>query len=288
MSTESAAVRAPAPGDVMRALSRVRTGRIFDLAVSNSPAAPRLPGQSPYFMTVYLTPEQTQRNLRHVGVEGDDIGFALERVEMDLHTGTHVDALGHVAIDDTLYGGLSAREVVQLSGLTQLGSESIPTFVSRGILLDIARLEGVDALQVGRAITSDDLNRALAAPDLTLQPGDVALVHTGWLAAHYEDATTYTQQGFPGITLDAADLLVEGGVVAIGCDNGAVESPGLGGPPNLFAVHQRCLTEAGVFLIENVRTQDLASAGVSEFAFFCASVKHQGGTGGPSRPIALI
>ncbi len=288
MSTAPVVDRVPRPEAVLAALDRVRSGRVFDLAVSNSSAAPRLPGQSPYFMTVYLTPEQTQRNLRQAGIEGDDIGFALERVEMDLHTGTHVDALGHVAIGDTLYGGLSAREVVQLSGLTHLGSETIPTFVSRGVLLDIARLDAVSTLPVGRSVTAADLRRALAAADVALQPGDVALVHTGWLAAHYDDASRYAQVGFPGLTVDAADYLIEHGVVAIGCDNGAVESPGLSGPPDLFGVHQRCLTEAGVFLIENVRTQELADANAPEFAFFCASVKHQGGTGGPSRPIALI
>jgi hypothetical protein len=43
-----------------------------------------------------------------------------------------------------------------------------------------------------------------------------------------------------------------------------------------------------VFLIENVRTQELAAAAVHEFVFFCASVKHAGGTAGPSRPIALV
>jgi kynurenine formamidase len=278
----------PSVDGVLKALGHVRSGRVFDLAVTNSSTAPRLPGQSPYFMAVYLTPEQTQRNLRQVGVEGDDIGFAIERVEMDLHTGTHVDALGHVAIDDTLYGGLSAREVVQLSGLTQLGSETIPTFVSRGVLLDVAALDAVEALPVGRAVTADDLRRSSGAAGVTLQAGDVALVHTGWLAAHYDDAAAYTQMGFPGLTVAAADYLIEQGVVAIGCDNGAVESPGLGGPPELFGVHQRCLTQAGVFLIENVRTQELAAAAVHEFVFFCASVKHAGGTAGPSRPIALV
>jgi kynurenine formamidase len=274
--------------DVVRGtLERVNQGRIFDLSVDIAPGTPRLGGQSPYFMTLYATPQAQQRAMAAAGID-NDVGFALERVEMDLHTGTHVDALGHVAMGDVMYGGLRTDDVVQLTGLRELGAEKIPPFISRGVVLDVAAVVGVESLGTGHVISADEVRAAAAAADVTLQAGDVALINTGWLNANFADAPAYVADGSPGLGLEAADVLVESGVIAIGVDNIAVEPLSLQAPSELAGVHKRCLTQAGVFLLENVVTAELVLGGITEFAFICASVKHAGGTGGPARPLALV
>jgi kynurenine formamidase len=276
------------PDEVKATLDRVRSGRILDLSVPIAPGTPRMAGgQSPYFMTLYTTPEATQQGLAAAGIE-NDVGFALERVEMDLHTGTHVDALGHVAIGDAMYGGRAVSDVVRMSGLSVLGAEEIPSFISRGVLLDVAAVAGVESLPLGHTVSADELRAALSAADLTLQRGDVVLVNTGWLGTQFQDAAAYPQMGYPGLGLEAAELLIEGGALAIGADNISVEALTLQAPPDIAGVHKRCLADAGVFLIENVVTSALAEAKVSEFAFVCAPVKFQGGTAAPARPLAIM
>ena len=275
------------PDRVLDTLSHVRSGRLFDLSVVIAPGAARLPGQSPYSLSMIMTPQKMRQMLASAGIE-TDVGFAIERVEMDLHTGTHVDALGHVAIGDAMYGGLRVDDVVTESGLTALASESIPPFISRGVLLDIAKVVGVESLPVGHTISADEVRAALQAAGVALERGDIVLIHTGWLAAHFADQAAYGQTGYPGLGLDAADLLIELGALAIGVDNISVEPLTNQQPAELAGVHKRCITQAGVFLIENVRTEELAQAGVTEFAFLCASVKFAGGTGGLARPLALI
>ena len=133
------------PEQVIRTLGRVRSGRVFDLGVSIAPGLARLPGQQPYAFSMEANPAFTRESLKTLGIESD-VGFTIERVEMDLHTGTHVDALGHVAIGDVMYGGARVDDVVTEKGLASLASQDIPPIISRGVLLDLAKANGVKSL----------------------------------------------------------------------------------------------------------------------------------------------
>ena len=95
--------------------------------------------------------------------------------------------------------------------------------------------------------------------------------------------------GEPGINLAAAQWLTKQGVTAIGTDTMAVEVlPGEDAPEIQMPVHQHCLVEAGVYLIENLLLTPLVTAGVSEFCFVLLPVKFKGATGSPARPIAMV
>jgi kynurenine formamidase len=52
--------------------------------------------------------------------------------------------------------------------------------VGRGVLLDIARLRGVDWMQAGEVITPDDLDAAVAAQHVEVRSGDIVFFRTGW------------------------------------------------------------------------------------------------------------
>jgi kynurenine formamidase len=77
--------------------------------------------------------------------------------------------------------------------------------------------------------------------------------------------------------------------VAVGADNMAwdardVEDPDLGA---MFAGHLVLIVHNGIYIIENLLLEDLASAGVHEFTFICAAPKFAGATGAPVRPLAI-
>ncbi len=168
---------------------------------------------------------------------------------MTAHVGTHIDALGHFTIGDRLYNGLSAAEVVTDWGLDRLGIEHAPPMVTRGVLLDVAGFDGGEFLEPGRVIAPDDLARAEAAAGVVIEPGDIVLIRTGWGRFFGVDNPRYLQ-GEPGINVPAAQWLTQRDVVAIGCDNMAVEV--LPNPDRNVAlpVHHHVLVEAGVYLIE--------------------------------------
>ena len=71
-------------------------------------------------------------------------------------------------------------------------------------------------------VTPDDLARAADAASWRIEPGDIVLIRTGWGRYFGVDNARYLA-GEPGIDAPAARWLTQQGVVAIGCDNMAVE-----------------------------------------------------------------
>ena len=95
--------------------------------------------------------------------------------------------------------------------------------------------------------------------------------------------------GEPGIDEHAARWLTDRGVVAIAADNMAVEVvPNPAHPRLILPVHQHALAEAGVYLIENLKLDELSASGAAEFCFVLLATKFKGATGSPVRPVAMV
>jgi kynurenine formamidase len=276
------------PERTLAALRSVKQGAIHDISHTIEMGAPRMvPTQTPYVMQAGPTSKGGIRRRRKLGAKNDP-GSNLERMELTTHVGTHIDALGHFTIGDQMYGGYSAEETVDDFGLINLGIEHCPPMVTRGLLIDVAKADGDELLKAGRAVRVDDLKRALDKAKLAIEAGDVVCVRTGWGRFYMADNERYLS-GEPGIDAEAARWLTSQDVVAIGADNMAVEVlPGTQHPEVMMPVHQHCLAEAGVYLIENLALDGLAKAGVTSFCFMLAAVKFKGATGSPARPIALV
>ena len=276
------------PEVTLKALRNVRDGEILDLSHVIENGAPRMaPNQSPYHMQIGPTSQGSIRRRRAIGAK-NDAGTNLERIEMTTHVGTHIDALGHCSIGDKLYGGYSAAETVEDFGLTNLGIEHMPPMVTRGVLIDVSRADGGDFLEAGRAVTVTDLEKALAQSKVSIEPGDVVCINTGWGRFFMTDNTRYLS-GEPGIDADAARWLTAQHCVAIAADNMALEVlPGTDHPEIVMPVHQHCLAVAGVHIIENLIMDDLVEREIFAFCFMLSAVKFKGATGCPVRPIAII
>ena len=276
------------PERTRAAMQRVARGEIHDLSHVIEVGAPRLaPNQTPYLMQLGPTSRGSIRRRRKMGAI-NDAGSNLERMELTTHVGTHIDSLGHFTCGDRMYGGYSAELTVDDFGLLNLGIEHCPPMVTRGICLDVSGLDGGDHLGAGRSVTRDDLQRALDKAKLSIEPGDVVCLRTGWGRFFMKDNERYIS-GEPGLDLAAAEWLTSREVVAIGADNMAVEAlPGTDHPRSIMPVHQHCLAEAGVYLIENLDLAGIATAGITSFCFMLAPVKFKGATGCPVRPIAIV
>lgn len=275
------------PEKRLAALRSVRDGRVYDVSHEIGTDAPFMaPNQTPFLLSIWASWRDSIKHRRRLGAT-NDAGSNVERMEMTAHVGTHIDALGHFSIGDRLYNGLSAGEVVTDWGLDRLGIEQAPPMITRGVLLDVAGLDGGEFLPPGRVIAPDDLARAAKAADVAIEPGDIVLIRTGWGRFFGVDNRRYLQ-GEPGIDVPAARWLTERDVVAIGCDNMAVEV--LPNPDHGLAlpVHQHALAEAGVHLIENLALEELARDRRGSFCFILLATKYRGATGCPVRPVALV
>lgn len=221
-------------------------------------------------------------------VRPDGGSAANELIVTGGHVGTHVDALAHVSQDGLLHGGEPA-EAAQAGGRFAVhGAERIEPMVRRGVLLDVAAYHDVDILPGGYGVNADDLAGAAARAGLTVTPGDVVLVRTGW-ARHWSDPVTYQghRSGVPGVDPSGADWLVRHRVHAAGADTTAFERIPAGDGHRVLPVHRALLVDAGVYILEHLRLDGLAGAGGTEFVFVLAPLAIVGGTASPVRPLAV-
>ncbi len=271
----------------LAALTSVRHGRVYDVSHEIHMGAPYMaPNQTPYLMSIWGSWRDTIKRRRKTGAT-NDAGTNLERAEMTMHVGTHIDALGHFSKGDMLYNANPAIDTVTDWGLLKLGIEHAPPMITRGLLFDVAGLDGGAHLNPGRVITPDDLKRTASAGGFSIEPGDIALIRTGWGRYFAVDNHKYLE-GEPGIDLPAARWLIDQGIAAIGADNMAVEVLPNPDKTIMMPVHQYCLAERGVYLIENLMLEELAADKIHAACFILLATKFRGATGSPVRPIAMV
>lgn len=275
------------PEKRLAALKSIESGKLYDLSHVFGAGAPAMqPNQPPFLMSMWATWRDAIRRRRKMGFT-NDAGVNIERIEMTTHVGTHIDALGHVSNGDRLYNGIDAAEVLTDWGLSKLGIDQAPPMITRGVLLDVATLDGGPHLEPGRVVTPEELEQAAARAGIAIEPGDFALIRTGWGRYFDVDNARYLS-GEPGIDVPGARWLTERGVTAIGADTMALEV--LPNPDHSkgLPVHQHCLAEAGVHIIENLMLEELAADGVTSFCLIVLAPKIRGATGAPVRPVAII
>jgi kynurenine formamidase len=157
--------------------------------------------------------------------------------------------------------------------------------MTRGVLIDVAGLKGVDMLPTSYNITPEDLQQALAKANQKLEPGDAVLIRTGWSKLMGKENQRYGSVS-PGIGIAAAQWLVGQEPMLIAADNCCVEvRPSE--PPHNLPVHAMMLIQHGIYLIENLELEALATARAYEFAFIVQPLKIKGATGSAVAPIAI-
>ena len=81
---------------------------------------------------------------------------------------------------DSMYNCFKLDDISTRTGFTKLGVERVGALMTRAVMIDVAALKGVDMLADTYEITVQDLQQALTAQKLAVQPGDAVIIHTGW------------------------------------------------------------------------------------------------------------
>lgn len=272
---------------IKAALAAVENGKVIELSHDVAMGAPFInPIQTPYVITLSRTSKNMEKFLRDNAGATNDVGFYLERIEMTTHVSTHIDALGHVTIAAELYNGLDREDAASDIGLNHNGIDQSPPFIAKGILIDVAAYKGLDNLEAGYAITPADLQGALKKQGTSIPQGAIVFIHTGWGKNFTAKPQHYAHTG-PGIGLAASQWLASKNVIAIGADTMALEvSPGED-PKVVFPVHQHLLVKQGIYIIENVKSNELAAQKIYQSTVIMLPTKFKGATGTPLRIVAL-
>ncbi|MFB2600253.1 cyclase family protein [Herbiconiux sp. P17] len=275
------AVNEITPERVAAAAALVTTGRSYSLAQVLDSASPAQMWR--FWKQELLTDRTTDEN----SFGSNRQTFVEESLSGALHSGTHLDGLAHIGIGGYAYGGRPWGVIAHSDGLTELGIENLPPITTRGVLLDVAAVHGVDLLGDDEGITGDDLEAAARRAGVRVRSGDVVIVHTGWGALWDADPERYNASE-PGLVTSAARWCIDRRVTVIGADNWAVERVPLVAEDEAFPVHQETITRNGVYLLENVRTAELVADGVSEFFCVISPIRMRGASGSMVNPVALV
>jgi kynurenine formamidase len=264
-----------------RLSDRLAGTEVVDLAHPLHRGMPVSPNHPPFQMTL----------MRRHGdmVRADGGSAANEIIVTGGHVGTHLDALGHASHDGMLHGGLEAEGIQSHEGLAELGIETVRPLITRGVLLDVAAVHGVDVLEPGREITAADLEAAAELAGAAPGKGDAVLIRTGW-ATHSDSPDSFRglEAGTPGPGEEAARWLADREILVAGAETIAFEVIRPGAGHSVLPVHRILLVEAGIHIIEVMDLSRLAATGVFDFAFLAIPLKIVGATGSPVRPIALL
>lgn len=271
---------------IRRGMAAARQGKIFSLAYpfdENGPQLGFIPGR--------INPERTMIAI-NTSLTGDpgDFTNSDDAVSMGIQASTHLDSLAHVGYDHLLYNGIS-MDTVDETGARELGIERVGPVATRGILLDIARLHGVDHFDDNHPIGAEDLDRAAAMAGVTVQPGDAICVRTGhqhWLRAgdkvHYSHPT-------PGLGQKSIEWIRDHDVSIVATDTIVFECYPPEDPAALLPVHMINIRDIGLtqgqnFVLDELAA-DCAADGQYDFLLTATPLPFTRGVGGPVAPTAI-
>lgn len=276
---EKGAVNLITPEKVVEATQLVKEGKVYQLGREINRNLAGYEGRG----------FKTSLSHRHdQGTFGENsITYMDDHIDGTMQWATQIDGFAHIGAGNIYYNGFDANTFTHEWGVSKLGIENVSSIVTRGVLLDIAAYKGVDMMKSGEAITKEDVQGALKKQKLTLKPGDVVILHTGWGKLWYTDNATFNKSE-PGLNSEAALWLAKQDVAMIGSDTWALEVlPNLAEPTQAFPVHQILLLEHGIHILENIETSELAKDKVYEFMFSLHPLVIEGATASNIAPIAV-
>ncbi|KAA1243371.1 cyclase family protein [Aquimarina sp. RZ0] len=215
-------------------------------------------------MPVYKDLPQVKMNIHNSHEEWNGIKnpkkrtAAVHKLELGEHTGTHVDAINHMAQQ---YEGQSIDKM------------PLSTFYTEGICLDFSHKN------LRELIETHEIEDACIQAGVTIKKGDTVLLYTD----HYRrNFNTKNWSNGPGITTESARWLGQKKIAAFGVET---MSPGVPGISNK-EVHHIC-GELNFTHYENLINLHLL-IGKGRFRFIGLPLKIRGGTGSPVRAIAVF
>jgi kynurenine formamidase len=280
------------PERIARAAQLVQRGAVFSLAIPFDSTGPQVnqPRRfNPIHRMILTGPDFTTGAVQRPG----GVGFADDMVIMPLQCATQWDALAHCFLDGEMYNGRSAN-LISSAGAQKNGIEKIARgVVTRGVLLDVPRVKGVEWLQPGYAITVDDLEAAAAAHGVGVGTGDALLVRTGQLAACRARGGwgDYAGGDAPGLSFHTAGWLHQREIAAVATDTWGMEVRPNEIPETYQPLHQVLIPGMGmlvgeIFDLEGLAA-DCAGDGVYEFLFVAPPLPITRAVGSPVNPLAV-
>ena len=168
---------------------------------------------------------------------------------------------------------------------------AMPGMVGRGVLLDIARLNGLDWLEVDHVIEPSELEEAERRQGVRVGEGDALLFRTGWRKKAVVEGWTGWLDANPGLSMSCAEWLHARGVSSVISDNWAIEvqpgrEEGATLPLHCILIRDMGMMFGELFNLEEL-ADDCADDGQWDFLLSAPPLRVTGAVGSPVSPIAI-
>jgi kynurenine formamidase len=275
-------------GAVLRGREAIRTGRPFSLTIPFDDSGPQWDNVN---MPDRVNPE-LHTYMVNFAFTGDAADFTTsdDSFRMGSQAATHLDALAHVGYEGLLWND-TPSSVVTTDGAAQLGIEHVGAIATRGVLLDIAKLHGVDYFDDNYPITGDDLSAAASAAGIGVTSGDAVLVRTGHM--HYlraGDKPRYSTPA-PGLSTMSIEWIRDHDVALVATDTLTFEvypceDPRVFMPAHMIHLRDMGLTQAQNWYLDALAA-DCATDGQYDFLLVATPLPLTGAVGAPVAPTAI-
>ena len=194
------------PASVLRATQLIKTGEVIEIAHP-------LNDKMAFFGTRRFD-VHTKRTFMNQfsNMRGSNEEMVISEIGQ---VGTQFDGFAHQTHNDSHYNCFKTGDISTRGGFNKFGMDKVGTLMTRGVLIDVAGLKGVDTLPDTYEITVQDLQDALKRQNLTLAPGDAVLIHTGWGRLYGKDNPRYVKT-CPGLGI-AHDVMFYKNFAGSGC-----------------------------------------------------------------------
>lgn len=270
---------------VLEALKIPEAGKIYRMSHTVFNGMADRPTHGPYFFDILLRPGDNGFTEKYDNKYGPSLG----RLEMSDHTGTHLDALSHMAYDGKFFNNVPVKEVIKNTGYSKMGIENAGPIITKGIMVDAALIAGTDLVRGGIPIEVSDVKGFLKDNNIVPEKGDAIFFHTG-ASILFSEPEKYDKfyDSAPGIGFDLARYMNEIGISVTGSDTPSSEVVPPEAANTRLPVHQYLIAKSGIHIIDNLSLHRMAHDRVYEFMFVCSPIPFKGATASPVSPVAII
>jgi kynurenine formamidase len=269
------------PAKTLAATKLVTKGKSYRLAIETNKDTPAYPPRT--FAITIVQPGQNA---------GGTIGPTKTTYNDDLINGwagigSQLDGLGHIGIDNLYFNCNKGAEFAMTDGLKKLGVEHVPAVATRGVLLDMAGYFNTDIVKEGTAFNRAEIEGAMKRQGIkSIEQGDVVLFYTGWLKLLGKDNQRFGSVA-PGLGRDGARYLASKNVAIAGSDTWSFEVIPFEKDAGIFEVHQILIPLNGIYILENINTEEMVRDQAWEFLFTLGPARITGGVQAIVNPIAI-
>ena len=269
------------PAKTLAASKLVTRGKAYRLGIETNKDTPAFPPRT--FSLTIVQPGQTA---------GASLGPTKTTYNDDIIAGwvgigSQLDGLGHIGVDNLYYNCNKAAEFAMTDGLKRLGIEKVPAIATRGVLLDMAGYFKTDMVKEGTAFNRAEIEGAMKRQGVkSIEKGDVVLFYTGWTKLIGKDNKRYGSVE-PGLGVEGAKYLASLEVAMVGADTWGLEVIPFEKDKGVFEVHQILLPLNGIYILENMNTEEMVKDQAWEFLFTLGPSRITGAVQAIINPIAI-